>query len=792
MSHDRASRPDPVPLRPIAPAPAPDGAPHHAERGSLPRPLTALIGREQERAMIGALLRDGVRLLTLIGSGGVGKTRLAVAVASDVAGDYRDGAVFVPLAGVPEAALVLPALAAALGVREMIERPLLEALTGAMRGRRLLVVLDNLEHVLGAAPEIARLLAACPDLTILATSRAPLRIHGEQRFQTPPLSLPPREALDDATRMSDFGAVALFVQRAREVRHDFALTTETALPIAEICRRVDGLPLAIELAAAWVRVLSLPALAAGLEQRLALLRGGPEDQPARLRTMREAIGWSYDLLAADEARLFRRLAIFAGGFTLEAAEDVGGDGRDSPSTLDLLARLIDTSLVQPMPEDGGEPRFQLLETVREFALEQLAASGEAPAVAAAHAAAMRAFAEQVEPMLLGPEEIRWHARCDAELGNLRASLSWAVVHDGETALRILGPLWVYWAWYQLAEGRRWFARVRAGTETLPDVARSRALSTHAALTALEGDTVATIEMAQAARALARDAGDPAAEALAQWIAGCGFLYAENVADAIPSLDTALRLFPRATIPTDRAWGAYARSHRGAVAMVLGETDLGFSLYEAALEEARLVGSPGIILLILGDLAGWLIEARDLGRARDLLNESLALATAHRGKWIGISPILSLALVNAIEGAAQIAARQLGAADAALERSGLETPFHYGMRWKRVEDLARPALGDGPFARFRAAGRSDPLTVMAEAAQEGTPPLPRGRCASAGLTPREGEVLRWLVRGWSDKEIAAELGIGLRTVSTHVAAIRGKLDAPSRGAAIAIAMRDSLV
>jgi predicted ATPase/DNA-binding NarL/FixJ family response regulator len=792
------SQRDPVPLRPLDPRQPVADAAMPAERETLPRPLTVLIGREEERAAIRARLADGAPLLTLTGPGGVGKTRLALAVAADLADAYADGVVFVPLAAVPEAGLVLPALASALGVRETVERRLFDALIATLRGRQLLVILDNLEHVLGAAPEIARLLAACPGLTILATSRAPLNVSGEQRFQTPPLALPPPGGQIDPERLRNYSAIALFVERAREVRHDFALTPENAPAIADICQRLDGLPLAIELAAAWVRLLPLPALAAGLEQRLALLHGGPKDQPARLRTMREAIAWSYALLTARQAQLFRRLSIFVGGFTLGAAEAI--NDQQSPVTLDVLVALVDTSLVQVMPDDGGEPRFQLLETVREFGLEQLAASGDAEQIAAVHASVMLAFAEAAEPNLLGPEEVRWQDRCAAELGNLRAALAWAIDHDLEMALRIGGALWVYWAWYQLAEGRRWLTRAcEQPAENVPSLVQSRARCTQASLAALEGDVDATIEIGQMALDLARSAKDPVAEAMAHWMIGCAALFtevvAEVVADAIPSLDAALRLFPAAITPSERARAAYARSHRGSVALVLGDEALGRACYDAAVAEARQVESPGVLILILSDYAGWLIQANELVRARAYLTEALAQTRGHRGTWIAVSPILSLALVNAMEGEASTSARQLGAAEAVLERMGMEPPYHYALRIAQAVDLARASLGEHVFEALRAEGRADPLSVMAEAgkvSEQQAPPLPAHSGQYADMTSRERDVLRCLVQGASDKEIAAELGMGSRTVATHVATIRAKLEAPSRTAAAAIAVRDGLV
>ncbi|MDQ2651968.1 MAG: NB-ARC domain-containing protein, partial [Chloroflexota bacterium] len=353
----------------------------------LPRFLTPFIGREQQGASLRTLLeRQDAPLVTLIGPGGVGKTRLAVRVASSLGQAFPDGVAFVPLVAVRDPEMVLPEIASVLGIREAGDLPMAARLAQVLGDRQALLVLDNLEQVLPAAPAIAGLLGACPNLTIVATSRAPLGISGERTFDVPPLTLPEGTpgvpALPD---LVDVEAVTLFVERAQAAQAEFALTQQNAGAVTEICRRLDGLPLAIELAAARVRMLPPLALLARLDRQLSLLTGGARDVPQRLRTMRDAIAWSYDLLDPVEQAFFRRVAIFSGGFTLEAAEFVSEeDERGFP--FDLLASLVDNSLLRQESLSATEARYTLLETVREFGVEQLEATGEAADVAQRHAA----------------------------------------------------------------------------------------------------------------------------------------------------------------------------------------------------------------------------------------------------------------------------------------------------------------------------------------------------------------------------------------------------------------------
>ena len=431
-----------------------------ARRHNLPTHPTALLGRERELAEVRKLYEDGARLVTLTGPGGTGKTRLGLQVAADLLDAFEHGVFLVELAPISDPALVPSTVAQALGVRDIGSRPIVDAVKKHLRSRSVLLLLDNFEQVLPAAAVAADLLAACPGLAVLATSREPLRLRGEHEYAVPPLALPEAGLGTTSEVVSQAPAVALFVQRARAVRADFALTDENAAAVAEVCARLDGLPLAIELAAARVRLLTPEAMAARLERRLPLLVGGARDLPARQRALRDTIAWSHDLLDEHERRLFRRLSVFVGGWTLDAAEAVcNTDG--NLDTLDGLESLVSKSLVRQDVDARGEPRFAMLETIREYALERLAASGEAAEMRQRHADNYVALAERTAPELYGHGLVAWFVRLEAEHDNMRAALAWSQAEERGAGIRLRLPLalWRFWLVRGYpAEGRQWLRR----------------------------------------------------------------------------------------------------------------------------------------------------------------------------------------------------------------------------------------------------------------------------------------------------------------------------------------------
>lgn len=775
----------------------------------LPTPLTSFVGREPEVDRVCALLLQGERrLVTLTGPGGVGKTRLALRVAETLAPEFATGVAFVDLSPVRDPALVLAAIARALGVREEGDRPLWEHLAVSLGEQDILLVLDNLEQVAAAAPEIATLIASCPDLRVLATSRAGLRITAEQEFPVSPLALPNPNRLPPLPQLEANDAVALFVQRSRAVRPSFVMTETNAADIATICTLLDGLPLAIELAAARSKILSPPALLARLSNRLQVLTGGPRDLPARQRTMREACAWSYGLLTPQEQALFRRLSVFAGGFDLEAAEAVSRGNPDASAStdpldtpldiLDGLSSLVDKSLLRQREQAGGEARLGMLETLREFGLERLEEAGEEAEARDAHLAHYLALANRAEPELTGPQQVIWLDRLERDHHNLRGALDWALQGGRlEEGLCLAGALLRYWEHHShYAQERRWLEHALARSAGLPAGVRAKALHAEGVLSFLQGDHVRAREALGEAVALYREAGSDYGAAFALNRLGTLALHAGDHGRAEACFQEAEGLI-RAVGDQDGI--AAVLGQRGYAALLQGDPDRAVSRLQESLALYRELESKlgsGRVLIHLGRA---LAEQGEDGQALPLLREALDLVQKAGNRWYLAEGLEAMATVAARLGDGERSARLWGSAEALREAIGAPIPPADLTRYQEGLAALRSRLGETAFGAAWKSGRSlelDEAITEATAVSEVAPlPAALGKhvpAATSDLTPREVEVLRLLAEGSTNAEIAATLFISPRTASTHVANILGKLSLTSRSAAAAFAHRQGLV
>ena len=797
-------------------------------RHNLLVPPTSLIGREAELAAAAHLLRGGqVRLLTLTGPGGVGKTRLATQLASELVDEYRDGVWFVDLAPIREERLVPFAIMDVLGVPGEGDRPLSTTLIEALRWRHSLLVLDNFEQVAGAASLVGELLAFCPHLKVLATSRSPLQLRAEQEFPLSPLELPePTEAGIDVLAASP--AVMLFVQRARAVTPSFALTEESAPVVAEICARLDGLPLAIELAAAHSGLLPPQTMLRRLERRFALLADGPRDLPLRQRTLRDAITWSHDLLSMDEQTLLRRLAVFVGGCTLEAVEAVSGLGGD---TVLVLARLVKQSLlVQAAISD--QPRLRMLETIREYGLDRLDASGEACLLYQRHAIYFQDLAERAEPALVGPDQAHWLDQLEHEHDNLRAALSWSVAADeAETAQRLAAALWRFWARRgYLSEGREWLERAVGTNGPVSDEVRAKALHRLGNFALDLGDYAYARDCYEKSLAIRRTLNDP--HGVAGVLNGLGLVAAYQgdypTARALheeslgirrkcgDDTDVALSLNNLGDVASDE--GDYARAqalHTEALTLRerMGDTahlaysfynlaeaigsqgadDEAHRLFEQSLSLFRAVGDRVGVAHALHGLARAAYRRSDVVAAAGFYAEALSLRQKAGDKRGIVECLEGLAGLATGQAHAPAGARLLGAATAMREALGAPIPRAHRPSVAAIGESLRDRLGAEAFVAAATAGRLMHLedaiaeartlaTALTRCASDLPVPSPTKIDYPAGLSQREVEVLRLVAAGLTNSEVAERLYLSPRTVHAHLRRIYEKLGVGSRGAA----------
>ena len=619
----RGRRPVSIPAPPRDAATASPGTPS-APAHHLPAQPTSLIGRAREVADGVALLReDDMRLLTLTGPGGVGKTRLALHVADEARGLFDDGIVFVALAALRDPDLVAATIAGALGARDMGGRSLPESVRAYLRDKRLLLLLDNFEHVAAAAPLVADLLAACPGVVVLATSRAALHVRGERVYPVPPLATPDPARLPSPHVLATIPAVDLLVRRARDLAPDFTLDAASAPAIAALCHQLDGLPLALELAAVRLRVLSPQALLSRLGRRLPVLTGGARDLPERQRTLRATLDWSYDLLTATERALFRRLAVFAGGCALAAIEAVCADGADAGiGAMDGLGALVDKSLVRRDGDLDGEPRFSMLETVREFGLELLAASGEAELMYRRHAAHYAALAETAEPELMGPRQAEWLGLLDRDAANIRVALGWALAGgDGALGVRMAGTLGRYWERRgHLGEGRQWLERALDGRQGPPD-ARAKALNAAGWLAYRQSAHDRAVALAEESIAVYRAVGDADGVAQALNTLGAALLRQGDARGAGAAHEESLRL-RRAR--GDRSGIAASATNLGLVAEYEGDFARAAALYADGLALYRQLGDTRYVAWALYNVASASRHQGDMALAMARGREGLAL------------------------------------------------------------------------------------------------------------------------------------------------------------------------
>ena len=792
---------------------------------NLPSPRTSFVGREREVVEVKRELAM-TRLLTLTGTGGAGKTRLALEVARDLAGTCPEGAWFVDLAPLSEPEVVPQAVAAALEVREEPGRPLTDTLADVLSGKNLLVLLDNCEHLIEAAADLVDvLLGRCPGLRVVATSREPLGVEGEVLWRVPPLSVP--QASTPSDDLHEYAAVRLFVDRACLKVPAFGITRENAGAVCEVCRRLEGVPLAVELAAARMGSAAVEQLARRLDDALAVLSSGPRTASPRQRTMRATLQWSFGLLSEKQRAAFRRLSGFAGGFTLEAAEAVlPEEGLEEAEVLDLVSALVDKSLLIVGIGSGHTLRYRMLEPVWQFAREKLEESGEAESMKRSHAEYFLTLAEEAEPELKGPDQVEWLVRLEAEHDNMRAALSWALQQgEAELAIGLGDTLWSFW--YRRgyhSEGRRWLEGALAIDGWRSPQSRAMALGGLGMLAVQQGDVDRVQEAGEEGLELLAQAGSEASGAKIYLLSVSGY-----VALIREDYERATRLYEE-SLPLSREmrddWAlAFSLFGLALVSDRVGDPNRSAELYEESIDLFRQLGDKfslafglnalGLAECSRGDLVraeklteesvallreqgaggdaaaglhdlGWMALLRDdLGRAADLYEEALTVAWDIERNPVVFSALEGFACLAGAHGEAKRAARLWGAAQALHEAKGIPrnadflaeaddriSVVHSGMGEEAWEEAWREGRAMTTEEAVRYAFSEKP----ASSSDSAEPPTVT---STDSLTHREQEIAKLVARGLTNHQIASELFISDRTVATHLGRVFKKLKVHAR-------------
>lgn len=851
---------------------------------NLPIPPTPFIGRERELVAACALMRrEDVRLVTLTGPGGTGKTRMGLRLASELLCDFADGVFFVALAPLTDPALVASTIAQSLGLMEVKDRTLVENIKRYLSDKRMLLLLDNFEQVLDAAPLVSWIMSGAPGVKMMVTSRAKLRVRGEHEFEVPTLALPDARHLPPLDVLTQYPAVRLFIDRATAIQRDFQVNYSNAPAVAEICARLDGLPLAIELAAARIKMLSPQSMLARLQSRLKLLTGGDRDLPLRQQTLRNTINWSYDLLEEAEKILFRRMAVFVGGRSMASIEDICageaesdalGVTRDAVSphntrhsllvtilaplegdVLDLVGSLADKSLLRQELDAGGEPRFQMLETIQEYAWERLLESGEAETTQERHALYFLALSEKAEQELRGPQQVEWTRLLEAEHDNIRAALKWSLAHgQADLTLRIGAALLAFWKTRgHLTEGRSWLESALARSDSAMTRERARGLMAAGTLAATQGDLVWARGLLERSLELFREMGDAgsilealrnlgnelrhqgdfptAYEVLAEgltlsreagdkWYIAC-FLGDLGIVTQTQEDNVTARLMYAESLAIRRE----LKDKRGVAMMLvnMGEVERAEErykeaqpLYEEALELARELDDRWGVGMVLHNLGHVAFHTGDYSYALDLMTESLGLFHEMGYKRDIAYCLAALAgLAGALhmpERAARIFAASYVLSQNTTSHLDPADQIEYNRNlaaaeaqlsvdaWRRAWSVGQLMTTDEAVA-YALEGKEVMLVAIQSQAfaiasatsnREDTAPLQTIEIYPAGLTEREVEVLRLVSRGLSDARVAEQLTLSPRTVHRHMSSVYSKLGVKSRTAAARFAIEYGLV